>query len=118
MYTNNIMNFQEFTTILNAHSKKVWKLIVCTSYVHHKLRSFEVYTSYASTNIFAQSLHVMLQQTFWLKVSMVIYFLKWISDVFFQITNIFWFSTIKFVRENTQKEKKNPLELCVCERVG
>ena len=31
MYSNNIVNFQESTTILNAHSKKVWKLIVCTS---------------------------------------------------------------------------------------
>ena len=27
MYRNNIVNFQEFTTILNAHTKKVWKLI-------------------------------------------------------------------------------------------
>ena len=33
MYSNNILNFQEFTTILNAHTKNVWKLIVCTSYV-------------------------------------------------------------------------------------
>ena len=31
MYSNNILNFQESTTILNAHTKKVWKLIVCTS---------------------------------------------------------------------------------------
>ncbi len=30
MYINNIVNFQESTTILNAHTKKVWKLIVCT----------------------------------------------------------------------------------------
>ena len=28
----NILNFQEFTTILYAHMKKVWKLIVFTSY--------------------------------------------------------------------------------------
>ena len=33
MYSNNIVNFQESTTILNAHTKKVWKLIVCTSYL-------------------------------------------------------------------------------------
>ena len=33
MYSNNIVNFQESTTILNVHTKKVWKLIVCTSYV-------------------------------------------------------------------------------------
>ena len=27
MYSNNIVNFQESTTILNAHMKKVWQLI-------------------------------------------------------------------------------------------
>ena len=32
MYSNKILNSQESTTILNAHTKKVWKLIVCTSY--------------------------------------------------------------------------------------
>ena len=31
MYSNNIVNFQESTTILNAHTKKVWKLIEGTS---------------------------------------------------------------------------------------
>ena len=31
MYSNNMLNFQESTTILNAHTKKVWKLIVWTS---------------------------------------------------------------------------------------
>ena len=33
MYSNNILNFQESTTILNAHTKKVWKLIIYTLYV-------------------------------------------------------------------------------------
>ena len=33
MYSNNIMNFQESTTILNACTKKVWKLIESTSYI-------------------------------------------------------------------------------------
>ena len=33
MYSNNIVNFQESTTILNACTKKVWKHIVCTSYI-------------------------------------------------------------------------------------
>ena len=33
MYSNNILNFQEFMTILNVHTKKVWKLILCTSYI-------------------------------------------------------------------------------------
>ena len=32
MYSNNILNFHESTTILNAHTKKVWKFIICTSY--------------------------------------------------------------------------------------
>ena len=32
MYSNNIVNFQESTSILNAHTKEVWKLIACTSY--------------------------------------------------------------------------------------
>ena len=34
MYSNNIVNFQESTTILNACTKKVWKLIEETTYVH------------------------------------------------------------------------------------
>ena len=33
MYSNNIVNFTESTTILNAKRKKVWKLIVCNSQV-------------------------------------------------------------------------------------
>ena len=32
MYSNNILDFQESTPILNARTKKVWRLIVCTSY--------------------------------------------------------------------------------------
>ena len=32
-YSNNIVNFQESMTILNAHTKKVWKLIVYISYI-------------------------------------------------------------------------------------
>ena len=32
MYSNKILNFQESATILNTHTKNVWKLIVCTSY--------------------------------------------------------------------------------------
>ena len=34
MYSNNILNIQESTTILNGHTKKVWKLILCTSYIY------------------------------------------------------------------------------------
>ena len=33
MYRNNILNFQESTTILNACSKKVWKLIEGAAYL-------------------------------------------------------------------------------------
>ena len=32
MYSNTIVNFQESTVILNACTKKVWKLIECTIY--------------------------------------------------------------------------------------
>ena len=31
IYRNNILNFQEYTTIVNARTKNVWKLIVYTS---------------------------------------------------------------------------------------
>ena len=33
MYSNNILNFQESTTILNTCTKKIWKFIECTTYV-------------------------------------------------------------------------------------
>ena len=33
MYSNNILKFQESTTILNAHTKQVRKLIVCPLYI-------------------------------------------------------------------------------------
>ena len=36
MYSNNILNFQESMTILNAYTNKVWKLIECTTYLHWK----------------------------------------------------------------------------------
>ena len=34
MYRNNILNFQESATILNAYTKKVWKLSYCTIYIY------------------------------------------------------------------------------------
>ena len=34
MYSNNIVNSQESMTILNANTKKILKLIVCTSYLY------------------------------------------------------------------------------------
>ena len=42
MYSNNIVNFQESTTILNAHTKKVWKVIICTSYIHIYIYKFSL----------------------------------------------------------------------------
>ena len=39
IYSNNILNFQESTTILNACTKKVWKLIECTTYIFKYLQS-------------------------------------------------------------------------------
>ena len=35
MYSNNILNFQEFTTILNACTKKGWKRIERTTYIRY-----------------------------------------------------------------------------------
>ena len=34
MYSNNILNFQDCTPLLNTHTIKVLKLIVCTSYIY------------------------------------------------------------------------------------
>ena len=34
IHSNNILNFHESTTILNDHTKKVWKLIICASCVY------------------------------------------------------------------------------------
>ena len=34
MYSTNVLNFQETTTILNAQTKNVWKFIVCTWYIY------------------------------------------------------------------------------------
>ena len=44
MYSNNIVNFQESTTILNACTKKVWKLIECTTYFGFRLESVDEFT--------------------------------------------------------------------------
>ena len=41
MYRNNLLNFQESTTILNAHKKKVRKHIVCPSYVSKRKKEGE-----------------------------------------------------------------------------
>ena len=41
MYSKNMVNFQESTTILNACTRKVWKLIVWTSYSTESQARFE-----------------------------------------------------------------------------
>ena len=38
MYSNNLVNYQESTTILNACTKNVWKLIKCTTYIKRKTK--------------------------------------------------------------------------------
>ena len=40
MYSNNILNFQESTTILNACTKKVWKLIEGSTYIHTYIHTY------------------------------------------------------------------------------
>ena len=44
LYSNNILNFQEFTTILDARKKKkVWKLIEGTTYYIVKILIIHIY---------------------------------------------------------------------------
>ena len=40
MYNNNIVNFQESTTILNARTKKFWELIECTIYIYIYIQEY------------------------------------------------------------------------------
>ena len=40
MYSNNIVNFQESTTILNASTKNVWKHTEGTTYAVLKIDNF------------------------------------------------------------------------------
>ena len=43
MYSNKIVNFQESTTILNACTKKVSKLIECTTYFRKYFLVFVIF---------------------------------------------------------------------------
>ena len=47
MYSNNIVNFQESMKILNARTKKGWKLIECATYVYSLIRG--LYLLFLST---------------------------------------------------------------------
>ena len=56
MYSNNIGNFQGYTTILNACTKKVWKLIEGTTYLSntnniHTVFWFQVFSSNSNNYI-------------------------------------------------------------------
>ena len=55
MYSNNILNFQESTIILNGHTKNVWKLIACTSYKSDTQNNSDV-ESWAKLNTIARML--------------------------------------------------------------
>ena len=63
MYSNNILNCQESTTILNACTKKVWKHIECTAYlkelntIHHQgLRlALGVYSTYPIESLYTEA---------------------------------------------------------------
>ena len=46
MYSNNIVNFQESTTTLNACTKKAWKLIEGTSYVATYILYYNINTTF------------------------------------------------------------------------
>ena len=50
MYSNKILHFQVSTTILNAHTKKVWKFIEGTTY--HRTEVTECYELVLSFSMF------------------------------------------------------------------
>ena len=60
-YSNNILKHLEFTAIINACTKKVWKLIECTSYHFHffsiatqsytEKKMAKLYSGYSQSNV-------------------------------------------------------------------
>ena len=46
MYNNNIVNFQESTTILNDCTKNVWKLIEATTYFFNIIFTVKAHNSF------------------------------------------------------------------------
>ena len=60
MYSNNIVNFQVSTPILNAHTKKVWKIIVCTSYIWNYAASMDFPYSLSLSLSLSHSLYIRL----------------------------------------------------------
>ena len=56
MYSNNILNFQESTTILNACTKKFWKLIEGPTYIFISISiSIYIYIQYIHIHISSSS---------------------------------------------------------------
>ena len=64
MCSNNIVNFQESMTILNACTKNVWKLIECTTYLMPKLYIY-IYI-YIYTVIYRQTVLLYHNSLVWL----------------------------------------------------
>ena len=65
MYSNNILNFQESTTILNACTEKVWKLIEFTMYIHihihiyiHKYTNIYIHSSIYNIYIYILYIYI------------------------------------------------------------
>ena len=83
MYSNNILNFQESTTILML-VKNVWKLIVCTSYIIHRLsRNFFVLFAILKQESIIKNLRWKAkhcQQSTDINIGVIICYLFWPSD--------------------------------------
>ena len=66
MYNNNILNFQESTTILDGHTEKVWKIIVGTSYIFIVGKGSWIYQLHLYWGVrFPQQVSWIWHQTIW-----------------------------------------------------
>ena len=63
MYSNNLLSFQESTTILNTYTKKVRKLTVYTSYILEKIKESQ-HLIYSQTSKEA-SVPIKLKKKYW-----------------------------------------------------
>ena len=50
-YSNNTLKYLEFTAIINACTKKVWKLIECTSYSFGRISIFAILFTFLKLQI-------------------------------------------------------------------
>ena len=76
MYRNNVLVFQESTSILNAHKKKVWKIIVRTLCVY-----IYIYILHRSSGQKVNRIHSRLSQDF--------YSVVWMFKCLVPITYVF-----------------------------